>query len=93
MNKHTLEAVPAASAKELKTQKTAKAKRIVVGSDVHKNSYQVARKVDSGVVSAVANFRSQTELLLYIEKQLGQAEEVVVDLPSKTRTGYWLIID
>jgi hypothetical protein len=64
MNKHTLEAAPAAGAKELKTPKTAKAKRIVVGSDdVHKNSYQVARKVDSG------------------------------DLPSKTRTGYWLIID
>jgi transposase len=78
MNKHTLEAAPAASAKELKTQKTAKAKRIVVGSDVHQNSYQAARKVDSGVVSAVANFRSQTELLLYIEKQLGQAQEVVV---------------
>jgi phosphomannomutase len=62
MNKHTLEAAAAARAKELKTQKTAKAKRIVVGSDVHQNSYQAARKVDSGVVSAVADFRSQTEL-------------------------------
>jgi hypothetical protein len=45
---------------------------------VHKNSYQAARKVDNGAVSAVANFRSQTELLLYIEKQKEQAEEVVV---------------
>jgi transposase len=45
---------------------------------VHKNSYQAARKIDNAMVGAIANFRSQTELLLYMEKQLGQAEEVVV---------------
>jgi transposase len=78
MNNYISKAAPTANAKELKTQKRAKAKRIVIGTDVHLKSYQAARKVDNGAVSAVANFRSQTELLLYIEKQKEQAGEVVV---------------
>ena len=78
MKKYTLEAAPAASAEELKTQEAAKAKRIVIGTDVHLRGYQAARKVDNAAIGAVANFRSETELLLYVDKQCEQAEEVVV---------------
>src|SRR5262252_3698932 len=79
MNKqYTLEATLVASAKELKDQKTPKAKRIAVGTDVHLRGYQAARKVDNAAIGAVANFRSEAELLLYVDKQSEQAEEVVV---------------
>ena len=79
MNKqYRLEATPVASAKELKDQKTPKAKRIAVGTDVHLRSYQATRKVDNAAIGAVANFRSEAELLLYVDKQCEQAEEVVV---------------
>jgi hypothetical protein len=78
MNKSTLEAAPTAGAKELKNQKRAKANRIVIGTDVHLRSYQAARKIDNAAVGAVAKFRSQEELLLWVEKQKEQAEEVVV---------------
>jgi transposase len=78
MKKYTLEAAPTAGAKELKTQKAGKAKRIVMGTDVHLRGYQAARKIDNGAIGAVANFRSQEELLLYVEKQMEQAEEVVL---------------
>jgi transposase len=78
MKQYTSKAALAASATELKSQKQGKAKRIVIGTDVHKNSYQAARKIDNAVVGAVANFRSQTELVLYVEKQVEQAEEVAV---------------
>jgi len=49
-----------------------------VGTDVHLRGYQAARKVDNAAIGAVANFGSETELLLYVEKQCEQAEEVVV---------------
>jgi len=78
LKEYTLEATPVASAKELKTQKRPKAKLIAVGTDVHLRGYQAARKVDNTAIGAVTNLRSETELLLYIEKQLEQAEEVVV---------------
>lgn len=78
MKKHTLEAAPAASARELKTHEAAKAKRIVIGTDVHLRSYQAARKVDNATIGAVANFRSESELELYVEQQCAQAEEVVL---------------
>jgi transposase len=78
MKQYTLEATPVAHAKELKNQKGAKAKRIVIGTDVHLRGYQAARKVDNALVGAVGNFRSESELLLYVEKQAEQAEEVVV---------------
>src|ERR1700746_1727094 len=78
LKEYTLEAARAASAKELKTQEAPKAKRIVIGTDVHLRGYQAARKVDNAAIGAVANFRSETELLLYVEKQCEQAEEVVV---------------
>jgi hypothetical protein len=64
MKQYSLKAALAASATELKDQKARKAKRIVIGTDVHKNSYQAARKIDNGPIGAVANFRSQEELLL-----------------------------
>jgi len=75
---YTVEATTVARAKELKNQKTPKAKRIAVGTDVHLRGYQAARKVDNAAIGAVANFGSETELLLYVEKQCEQAEEVVV---------------
>jgi transposase len=78
MKSYTIEAAPAASAKELKTQRAPKAKRIAVGADVHLRGYQVARKIDNAVIGGVVNLRSETELLLYVEKQWEQAEEVVV---------------
>ena len=78
MNKNTLEAALTAGAKELKNQKAAKAKRIVMGSDAHLRGYQAAGKIDNGPIGPVANFRSQAELLLYVEKQKEQAEEVAV---------------
>jgi hypothetical protein len=35
---------------------------------VHLRSYQAARKIDNAAIGAVANFRSEAELLLYVEK-------------------------
>src|SRR5260221_11122355 len=78
MKKNTIGTALSVGAEELKNQKAGKAKRIVMGSDVHLRGYQVARKIDNGPVGAVANFRSQEELLLYVEKQKDQAEEVVL---------------
>src|SRR5579864_246372 len=78
MKTYTLEAAPAASAIELKNQKSAKAKRILVGVDAHLRSYQGARKVDNAAIGVVENFRSQEALLLFIEKQRQRAQEVVV---------------
>src|SRR6516164_8320212 len=75
---NTLEATPVARAREIKDQKGPKAKRIAVGSDVHLRGYQVTRKVDNAAIGAVANLRSEAELLLYVEQQCEQAEEVVV---------------
>ena len=86
MNKNTIEAALTAGAKEQKNQKAAKAKRIVIGSDLHLRGYQAARKIDNGPIGAVANFRSQAELLLYVEKQMEQAEEVVVAM----KLGPWV---
>src|SRR4029077_19857810 len=74
---YSLEATPVARAKEIKDERAPKAKRIVVGADVHLRGYQAARKVDNAAIGAVANFRSETELLLYLEKQCEQTEEVV----------------
>src|SRR5258707_5059339 len=83
MNNYTLEAARTAGAKELKNQKAAKAKRIVMGTDVHSRSYQAARKIDNGPIGAVAKFRSQEELLLYVEKQKEQAQEVVLGYEAR----------
>ena len=41
---NTLEAAPVACAKQIKDQKAPKAKRIVVGTDVHLRGYQATRK-------------------------------------------------
>ena len=77
MNKYTLKTALTANAKELKTQNRAKAKRILVASDAHLRGYQVARKIDNGAVGAVSSLRTEAEVLLFAEKQLGQAEEVI----------------
>ena len=79
MTIYTLKAAPTASAVELKNNnKSTKAKRILVGCDVHLRGYQAARKIDDGTIGVVDNFRSEEALLLYIEKQRQQAEQVVV---------------
>ena len=79
MKTNTLEAAPTARAVEEKNNtKSSKAKRILVGVDVHLRGYQAARKVDGGVIGAVETCRSEVELLLHIEKQRHRAEQVVV---------------
>ena len=75
---YNLKAAPTAISQEQKSQNSPKAKRIILGVDVHLKSYQAARKIDNSAVGPVASFRSQTELLLYIEKQRKLAQEVVV---------------
>ena len=79
MKIYTLKAAPAAGASQLtNNNKSAKAKRILVGCDVHLRGYQAARKIDEGAIGVVDNFRSEEALLLSIEKQRQQAEQVVV---------------
>ena len=79
MTRYKLKAAPAAGAVEVdNNNKPAKANRILVGCDVHLRGYQTARKIDNGSIGVVENFRSEVELLLYVEKQLPQAEQVVV---------------
>ena len=73
---YKLKAAPAAQI--VKSQKAARAKRIVIGVDVHLRSYFAARKIDNAAVGTVARFGSQEEFLLYVERQRQQAEEVVV---------------
>jgi hypothetical protein len=78
MKMNAIKAAPAASAIALKNEKSAKAKRILIGTDVHLRGYQAARKVDNGVIGVVENFRSEEALLLHVEKQCERAEQVVV---------------
>src|ERR1700736_4001171 len=78
MTTNTLKAAPAASVKELKNEKPAKVKRMLVGVDTDLRCYQAARKIDSGVIGVVENFRSEEELELYVAKQTPHAEQVVV---------------
>jgi hypothetical protein len=47
MKMNSMKAAPAASAIELKNEKSAKAKRILVGADIHLRGYQAARKIYS----------------------------------------------
>ena len=75
---YQLKAAPTAISKEQRSQNSPKAKQILLGVDVHLKSYQVARKIDNSAIGPVATFRSQSELLLHLEKQLQLAEQVVV---------------
>jgi hypothetical protein len=50
MKTNTMKAAATANSIELKNEKSAKAKRILVGADVHLRGYQAARKVDNGVI-------------------------------------------
>src|SRR5258708_13688540 len=78
MKNYKLKAAPTAISKEQKGQKESKAKRILIGVDAHLESYQAASKIDNGAVGVAQSFRSKEALLLRVEKQLQQAEEVVV---------------
>lgn len=78
MKEYRLKAIPTALSKEQKNGSIPKAKRILIGVDVHLRSYHAARKIDNGVVGVVVKFRSQIEFLLYVAKQRKAAEEVVV---------------
>ena len=78
MIEYKLKAAPTAISKGQNNQNQPKAKRIVIGVDTHLKSYQLARKIDNGAVGVVQTMRSKEALLLYLEKQLEQAEEVVV---------------
>jgi hypothetical protein len=60
------------SAIALKNEKSAKAKRILIGTDVHLRGYQAARKVDNGVIGVVENFRSEEALLLHVENNVNE---------------------
>jgi hypothetical protein len=48
MKMNAIKAALAASTIALKNEKSAKAKRILIGTDVHLRGYQAARKVDNG---------------------------------------------
>ncbi len=78
MIEYKLKAAPTAISKEQNGQKGSKAKRILIGVDAHLESYQAASKIDNGAVGVAQSFRSKEALLLRVEKQLQQAEEVVV---------------
>jgi transposase len=78
MKQYTLKAAPAAEAKEIENQKAAKAKLIAVGLDTGLGNNQASRKVDNTAIGPVQNLRNETEVALYIDKQLERAEEVVV---------------
>jgi hypothetical protein len=78
MSKNIVEAALTASAEEIKSEKSTKAKRILMGVDAHLRGYQSARKVDNGVIGAVETCRSEVELLLHVQKQRQRAEQVVV---------------
>ena len=78
MKTYIIKAVGTANPTELKNGKSAKAKRILIGVDVHLRGYQAGRKVDEGVIGVVENFRCVEALLLHIEKQCERAEQVVV---------------
>src|ERR1700739_2541004 len=78
MKEYKLKAAPAALRQEIKNQKAPKAKRILVGIDTGLGNNQASRKVDNAAIGPVQNLRSETEIALYIDKQLELAEEVVV---------------
>src|ERR1700758_457394 len=78
MKQYKLKAAPAALTQEIKNQKAPKAKRILVGIDTGLGNNQASRKVDNAAIGPVQNLRSESEIALYIDKQLELAEEVVV---------------
>lgn len=77
MNKNPISA-PAGQVTQNNTQEQKKAKRIVLGIDVHLRGYQVAGKADNLAIGAVQSFKTQTELLLWIERQRHRAEQIEV---------------
>src|SRR5258705_336399 len=88
MKMKAIKAAPAASAIALKNEKSAKAKRILIGTDVHLRGYQAARKIDNGVIGVVENFGSEGQRPT-IEPGLWELEQLVapegldpIELPS-----------
>ena len=75
---YKLKAAPTAISKEENSQKGPKANRIVIGVDVHLKSYEAARKIDNDSVGVVQRWGNKAAFLLYVEKQLQEAKEVVV---------------
>ena len=61
-----------------KVQAGKKATRIVLGIDVHLRGYQAAGKEDSLAIGPVQSFRSQPDLLLWIERLKARAEQIEV---------------
>ena len=61
-----------------KVQAGKKATRIVLGIDVHLRGYQAARKEDNLAIGPVQSFRSQPDLLLWIERLKARAEQIEV---------------
>src|SRR5215831_15715929 len=86
MKQYSLKTAPTATSKEQKSQNRPKAKRMVIGVDVHLKSYHAACKIDNGVIGAVAKFRSQTELLLHIEKQRKGAEQFLAQQAAQEQS-------
>src|ERR1700737_2624879 len=67
----------AEQATETESQKGRIAKQILLGIDVHENSYQVGRKIDAGGIQPVQSFKPD-KLLGFVAKQLRLAEKVYV---------------
>ena len=63
MDKYQLKAAPTAKSKEQNSQKEPKAKRILIGVDVHLKSYEAAHKLDNGAVGSGADIWEQRSLL------------------------------
>lgn len=61
--------------KTVSTQKAAIAKRIKLGIDVHADSYRVVRQIENAAPQPAQRF-SPDEFLVWVRKQLDQAEEV-----------------
>jgi hypothetical protein len=65
----------AEQATETESQKGRIAKQILLGIDMHENSYQVGRKIDAGGIQPVQSFKPD-KLLGFVAKQLRLAEKV-----------------
>ena len=88
---YKLKAAPTAISEEQNSQKGPKANRMVIGVDVHLKSYEAARKIDNDAVGVAQRLGSKEEFLLYAEKQLQQAQKVVVvyEAGALGYTLYW----
>ena len=77
MIEYKLKAAPTAISKKRRAERI-KSKANPHRSRCHLESYQAASKIDNGAVGVAQSFGSKEALLLRLEKQLQQAEEIVV---------------